>query len=376
MPVNASISGVADGAARDDRQGRGALGPGQIPVRGWGALLRRAADHFISLRLPVVSAGIAFFAVLSIAPMLICAVSLYAAVNTPSQASDQLSTMTAALPADLQPMVDSQVQTITTASGAVLSIHGAVALLLALTTATTAMMSLIEALTLVYREVETRSFLRRLLLAVGFVAGGVLLLGAVITAGAVATRAMGDAPAVVRSSAAVLAWILLAVLISAVFAFLYRFGPDRKRARWRWTTWGATGATTLWVAATLALFVYVDELGTYTTTYGSLAGAAIGMFWLWLSVLLVLAGAAANAESEHQTSRDSTVGPERPAGERGATVADNTLPLRLEDSDAPRAPAHTWPDRDDARPCSRAGAAGPMGPVTVPSRIKTDWDRP
>jgi membrane protein len=52
------------------------------------------------------------------------------------------------------------------------------------------------------------------------------------------------------------------------------------------------------------------------------------MFWLWLTVLLVVLGAAVNGESERQTLRDSTIGPEAPLGQRGAVVADST-PDRL-----------------------------------------------
>ena len=77
----------------------------------------------------------------------------------------------------------------------------------------------------------------------------------------------------------------------------------------------------------MALFVYVQRLGTYGSTYGSLAGVAISMFWLWVSVLLVVLGAAVNAETERQTLRDSTVGAERPMGERGAVVADTVPPV-------------------------------------------------
>src|SRR3712207_7727675 len=53
--------------------------------------MRRAGRHVLSDRLQVLSAGIAFFAVLSIAPMLVTALSVYGAVNTPEQALDQLS---------------------------------------------------------------------------------------------------------------------------------------------------------------------------------------------------------------------------------------------------------------------------------------------
>ena len=68
------------------------------------------------------------------------------------------------------------------------------------------------------------------------------------------------------------------------------------------------------------------RLGTYGSTYGSLAGVAISMFWLWITVFLVVLGAAVNGEAERQTSRDSTIGPERPLGERGAVVADSAPP--------------------------------------------------
>ena len=46
------------------------------------------------------------------------------------------------------------------------------------------------------------------------------------------------------------------------------------------------------------------------------------MMWMWVSVLAILIGAELNSEIEHQTARDSTVGAEKPLGERGATMAD------------------------------------------------------
>jgi membrane protein len=140
----------------------------------------------------------------------------------------------------------------------------------------------------------------------------------------VSSRALDGVPSGVRAAAAVLAWPALGLLMSIALAVLYRFAPDRKNPQWRWTTWGATGATVLWAVTSAALFAYVQNLGTYEATYGSLAGVAISMFWLWLTVLLVVLGAAVNDEAERQTSRDSTVGAERPLGQRGAVVADST----------------------------------------------------
>jgi membrane protein len=324
------VTGSTEG--RTDAEAENAVAPAQLTARSWRQVLRRAAGHSLDARLPFLSAGVAFFAVLSIAPVLVTALSVYGAVNTPAQALSQLSRVAEVLPPQVQSLVADQLTSITTASGTVLTVRGLVGLGLALWTATTAMVGLMDALTVAYHETETRSFPKRTLLALVFVLGGALLLGAVIAVGGVVSRALDGTPDLVRTGVAVVAWPVLALLMSAALAVLYRFAPDRKNPQWRWTSWGATGATALWAVTSAALFAYVQSLGTYETTYGSLAGVAISMLWLWLTVLLIVLGAAVNGEAERQTERDSTVGPERPLGRRGAVVADST-PSRLNEPD-------------------------------------------
>jgi membrane protein len=317
---------AAAGAATLGPTGSDATSPRRIPPRGWANVLRRVTRHVLSDRLMVLSAGISFFAVLSIAPVLVTALSVYGAVNTPAQALEQLSGVVDMLPTELRPIVADQLTTIAAASTQVHTWRGLTGLIVALWTATTAATYLIDALTLAYHETETRSFLRRTALALVFVLGGALLLGAVIAIAGVVSDVLDRAPGPVRTVAPVLVWIALAALMALVLDVLYRFAPDRKRARWRWITGGATVTTVLWLATSVGLFAYVQSLGSYESTYGSLAGVAISMFWLWISVFLVIVGATVNAESERQTVRDSTVGPERPLGERGAVVADSAPP--------------------------------------------------
>ena len=181
--------------------------------------------------------------------------------------------------------------------------RGITALLLALWTATAATTSLIDALTLTYHEGDSRSLRQRTGLALLLVLSGALLVGAVIAghrravAGARRRAAPACGPPPGRSSGSA-----LALLMAVVLAVLYRVAPDRARAGWHWISWGAGTATVLWVLVSLALFAYVSRLGTYESTYGSLAGVAISMLWLWLTVLLVLLGAALNAELERQTT--------------------------------------------------------------------------
>ena len=67
---------------------------------------------------------------------------------------------------------------------------------------------------------------------------------------------------------------------------------------------------------------YVASFGSYNTTYGSL-GAIFGlMTWLWITSIIVIAGAELNSEVEHQTRQDTTTGKPRPMGSRGAVMAD------------------------------------------------------
>jgi membrane protein len=119
-----------------------------------------------------------------------------------------------------------------------------------------------------------------------------------------------------------LRWPILFVAAMAGIAILYRYGPCRRRAQVRWVNWGAVLATVLWLVASVGFSLYVRYFGSYNEVYGSLGAVVILLMWFWLSAYIVLLGAELNAEMEHQTGRDTTVGSPKPMGERGAYVAD------------------------------------------------------
>jgi membrane protein len=119
---------------------------------------------------------------------------------------------------------------------------------------------------------------------------------------------------------------LLLVVLLVALGLLYRFGPSRRAARWQGLSAGALGAALLWMAGSSALSWYLSNFANYNATYGSL-GAAIGlMMWMWMSAIIVLCGAELNSEIEHRTAQDSTAGPPRPLGTRGAVMADTLGP--------------------------------------------------
>jgi membrane protein len=117
-------------------------------------------------------------------------------------------------------------------------------------------------------------------------------------------------------------WPLLLVLVAFALSLFYRYGPSRAKPQWRWISWGSAIATGLWLVASILFSWYVTNFGSYNKTYGSL-GAIVGfMTWVWLSNIVVLVGAQLNAEMEHQTAQQSTAGPPKPLGARGAKMAD------------------------------------------------------
>jgi len=129
----------------------------------------------------------------------------------------------------------------------------------------------------------------------------------------------------VSSWAAVASLLRSPVLFGALLiglACLYRYGPSRPNAQWRWVTWGSTFSAVIWLAGSLLYSWYVASFANYNATYGSL-GAAIGfMIWMWLSAVVILIGAEINAEMEHQTAQDTTEDGQQPLGGRGAAMAD------------------------------------------------------
>jgi membrane protein len=125
-------------------------------------------------------------------------------------------------------------------------------------------------------------------------------------------------------------WVLLAALLLFGLGVIFRYGPQRRRPRWRWVTPGTIVAVVVGLAASIGFSIYVTLMGNYNKTYGSLGAIIVLLLWLYFMASAVLFGAAMNAELERQTERDTTAGEERPKGERGAYAADTVGPTRKE----------------------------------------------
>ncbi len=311
--------------AAEAGRGRDATSPAEIPVAGWRDIAWRVYEQVQSDRLLAVAAGVVFYGLLALFPAITALVSFYALFADPTTIAQHLAFIGSLMPAGAFGIVEEQVTRIAQGSGGGLSTAFALGLLVAIWSANAGMKAMIDALNVAYGETEQRGFIRLNLLSLTMTIGGLVFLllaiGTVIVLPLVFSwLGLQDFGA---WALAMLRWPALMIVIALGLAVLYRFGPSRRAAQWRWFSVGAVVATLLWIAGSLLFSWYLSNFANYNATYGSL-GAGIGlMMWLWLTVIAILLGAEINAEIEHQTAKDSTVGPEKPLGSRGAAMADS-----------------------------------------------------
>lgn len=299
--------------------------PQAIPKRGWMQVLRRVKGEIGNDNLSIVAAGVAFYALLAIFPALAALVMIYGLIADPADVTAQLAPMQSLMPAGAYAILEEQLTSLAARGKATVGVGLLFSLALAIWSSAKGIKALFIALNIAYEEGEERGFLRLNLMALAFTAGAILFVIASIglIAGLPAALAFIDLGGLFEKLALWLRWPIIALLAIVALAVLYRWGPSRAPAKFRWITPGAVVATLLWLAGSLAFSVYVENFGSYNETYGSLGAVVILLMWFFVSAYCVCLGAELNSELEHQTRRDSTTGPSRPLGDRGAYVANH-----------------------------------------------------
>lgn len=310
--------------SRQKGRGRGAPWPHRIPAVGWWDILRRVWSEIGADRLSLVAAGVTFYLILALFPALAAFVSLYGLVADPATISQHIDFIRNVMPQSGYSLISGQLNALAKANSDALGLGFAFGLLVALWSANNGIKTIFQALNIAYEEEEKRGFIRLNLLSLAFT------LGAMLTA-ALLVIAVGVIPTVLSFThfggaiallIEYLRWPVMIVAMAVAVTVVYRFGPSRSRAKWRWQVPGAAVATVVWVVASIGFSWYLQNFANYNATYGSL-GAVIGFLtWVWISAFILLAGAELNAEMEHQTSVDTTTGGQQPMGARGAVMAD------------------------------------------------------
>ncbi|GAB5468476.1 MAG: YihY/virulence factor BrkB family protein [Rhodospirillales bacterium] len=307
--------------------------PRELTRSDWWAILRRTWDQIGEDHLSLVAAGVAFYALLALFPLLAVTVALYGVFADPAGVEAHLALLDEVAPAEVTTMVGDQVKQLTAVKESNLSFTAVIGLLIAFWSSKAGVSAMMTGLNIAYEEKDSRSFIKHLLVALALT--GVLLLvtlvafGALVLVPLVLSFFSSDGP--VAWIAGLLRWPLALGFVFVGIGLLYRFGPARRPASLSWFSWGAVMATLVWLLASVLFSLYVANFASYNETYGSLGAIVILLMWFYVSAFVVLLGAELNSEMELQTARDTTVGPPRPMGQRGAFVADNVVTRESEE---------------------------------------------
>lgn len=312
--------------APNDPRGHLAASPLRMPRRAWRDIIARTYKRTWDDNVALVSAGVAFYTFFALLSLIGLIVLTYGAVADPHDVIAHVRSLTTVLPADVAFVIGDQLMNAVKASQGTKGFGILLAFLVAVYGGTNGAVSIITALNIAYEEKERRSLIRFYLLAVTMTFGALITslvaIAAVAAVGAL-QKILPQASEDLLVVGKILGYVFVTLFAAAIAASLYRFGPSREHAKWKWITPGSLFAAVSLLVLTIAFGFYVARFTNYSRSYGSLGTVVALLTWMYLSAYTFIFGAELNSEIEHQTAKDSTTGIPRPLGERGAWAADN-----------------------------------------------------
>ncbi len=277
--------------------------PSEVPARDWKAVARRVWRGISEDRVLLVSGGVTFYMLLALFPALAAFMSLYGLIFDPATILQHAEAVTSVMPPAGADIVTAQLSTLASQQGGALTFGFILTFLIAFWSANGGVKALIEGLNVAYDCAETRSFLRLNLLAFALTLGAMLLMTLIVIALTVVPALIGflNLGQLGEALLWLSRWPILLVAVGLALAVLYRYGPDRPKPQWRWVTPGSLFATLAFIVTSIGVTVYLENFANFDATYGALAAPIAFLFWLWLSVIVVLIGAEINGEVEKQT---------------------------------------------------------------------------
>jgi membrane protein len=266
-------------------------------VLGVGAL-RRVGRRAWEDDCPGLAAQLAYFVLLFLFPFLMLLVAVAGlAVDDPESVLETLTErMVGFVPEDAVGLLVEYVdRTLRSRTAGVLFF----AVLLALGSGSAASQAIVKAANRAYEVRETRSFFKMWGITALMFVGLMLLVGALALAAfgpeiGGYVRWLVGLPGVFLAVWGAVHWVLAFLVVTLALAVLYYLAPNADLP-FRWITPGGFAATLLMLAASVALNLYVSNVGRYDQVYGQLGAVVVLMLWLYVTGLTVLIGIEMNA---------------------------------------------------------------------------------
>ncbi len=273
-----------------------------LDVRAWPTLLHKVLTEAIEDRVTTSAASLAFHGFLAIFPALVAAVGLVGLVGlSASELRSLVHGIDVLLPVQMSQTIDEALRNPTKGAGGGVEVVAGLAV--TLWSGVEAMAALQVGLDVAFEVRSDRGFVRRRLVALpllvltvllGGAASGLLVLGDPIRA--LLPSSVALARSTFDAAWAVVRWAGAMALIILLLSVYYSFGPNRRKSRLRWVSPGAVVAALGWLGASAAFSFYLDHFGHESRTYGTFAGVAALLLWLYLTGLVVMLGAELDCE--------------------------------------------------------------------------------
>src|ERR1700680_3128535 len=251
--------------------------PWQILARGWANILCKAWRDTGKRNLSLVAGGVTYYLLLALFPALAALVSVYGLVANPAGVAESVQSLSGMLPPSTVEVIGDELTQLVSASSKSLSLGAVIGVAIALWSGVHGMTGMMTALNIAYDQPERRGYIRfnatALALTVVVVVGGLIALAFVAGLPAVLNGVGAQGPG--RWIGLAVEWPLLVVFAMGMVALIYRYGPDRSKPKWKWTSLGVIVATILWILGSILFTVYIYYFGSYNKTYGSF-GLAFG----------------------------------------------------------------------------------------------------
>ncbi len=297
--------------------------PKKFSMKQWWEIIKRVVDKVQKDNMSLIAAGVAFYFLLAVFPLLAALISMYGFFVEQETLTQHLNILMNVFPAQGRSVLEGQIESLISADDRALSISFIISFILTIWSGGKGSAALITACNITYQESEVRSIINMIIARIVLTLATVFFMLFMLLLVVFIPLIFSYINTFSQTMLAFITWPILLLSFSISLACLYKYAPHRKSAKWRWVIPGALIATFLWIMGSFFFNLYITHFAGYNKTYGSMGGVVILLMWFYVTAYTVLLGAEINAATELQTLKDTTTGNEKPIGQRGAYVADN-----------------------------------------------------
>ncbi len=270
--------------------------------------------------------NLTYKALFAIFPFFTFLLSLLGLLNATDFVKAMIEYLSGVMPGDATQFIEDQLLSITQSQAESTFTFGAIiSIALALWGVSGAFRSIMEAMNVMYEVDEDRPawkvyglsiFMSLAVIILMFTAFGIVIFGGSVGGGLAGVIGLDSVFQIVWS---IVQWPIVACIVLFTFALIYYFAPAAKQ-KFTWISPGSVLAFAFWLVFSLLFSFYVGNFGSYSASYGSLAGVIILILYIYYSALIMLIGAEMNQVIEWHIPGGKDEGEKIPEEDRKPNV--------------------------------------------------------